>query len=755
MGLFARLRTAGRRGAEDVKAAADQSAGATGRPIDAEVAMGQAFGQLGQRDEAMACYRRAIAIDPDHGPANYFLATVMLESGHPAEAIDGYRRALQANPRFAEAHASLGNAFQAVGQPDAAATSYREALAIEPRLAWVHVNLGNVLAELGQPDDAIATYRQALAIAPDYALGHLNLANALKRQGRMDDAVASFEEAIALEPERFDAHYNLANTLSTLGRHAEAITEFDAALQCNPDFAQAHCNLGNSLRDCGRLREAIESYRNALARAPDLVNALTNLGLLQNSIGHLEEATACLQRALDLRPELADSHSNLGTVLRNRGKFDAAIASYRRAVEIKPDAWAAHSNLLFAMSQSEPHSAPECLEAARRFGREVQAKGCAPFASWACETSPGRLRVGLVSGDLLGHPVGYFLEGLLTHIDQSRVEFVAYPTFEDPDRLTAILRRHCSEWKPLIGLADDAAAELIHADRVHVLLDLAGHTAHNRLPVFGRRPAPVQCSWLGYFATTGVAQMDYLLGDRHVTPAAEESHFTERIVRLPDSYLCFAPPDVALAVAPPPALQSGQITFGSFNSLAKMNDAVVQLWARVLGAVPGSRLLLKTLQLNDAATRGATLRRFAAAGIEAGRLILEGFAPRAELLAAYSRVDIALDPFPYPGGTTSVEGLWMGVPVIVRRGNRFLSHVGESIAHSAGMSDWIASDDDDYVRKAVRFASNIGELAELRARLRQQVMASPVFDATRFARNFEAAMWQMWQRSQHSPEGTQ
>jgi predicted O-linked N-acetylglucosamine transferase (SPINDLY family) len=297
----------------------------------------------------------------------------------------------------------------------------------------------------------------------------------------------------------------------------------------------------------------------------------------------------------------------------------------------------------------------------------------------------------------------------------------------------------------LAGLSDEAAAKLIHADGVHVLLDLAGHTAHNRLPVFGHIPAPIQASWLGYFATTGVTQMDYLIGDRHVMPAGEESHFTERIWRLPESYLCFTPPAFAPDVGPLPALSTGSVTFGCFNNLSKMNDRVVALWSRVLRAVPGSRLFLKSTQLSDAKVRATTLRRFAAAGIEPDRLLLEGQTSRADYLATYDRVDIALDPFPYPGGTTTVEGYWMGVPAITRCGDRFLSHAGESIAHNAALSDWIAVDDDDYVAKAVAFSSNLNHLSAMRIGMRRQVLDAPLFDARRFSRHFEDALWGMWE----------
>ena len=351
-----------------------------------------------------------------------------------------------------------------------------------------------------------------------------------------------------------------------------------------------------------------------------------------------------------------------------------------------------------------------------------------------------------MSGDLRNHPVGFFLESVLAQINPSRIELIAYPTDHRTDELTARIKPYFSVWKSLVGLNDEAAARLIHADGVHILIDLAGPTAHNRLPVFARKPAPVQATWLGYLATTGVAEMDYLLGDHQATPPENDGHFSEKVWRLPEVWACLTPPDAALEVSQLPALSAGCITFGCFNNLSKMNDAVVALWARVLQAVPASRLFLKTKKLDDPAVCEPPLQRFTAKGIESGRLMREGSSPRAELLAAYNRVDIALDPFPYGGGTTSFEVLWMAVPIITRKGDRFLSRCGQSLAFNADLVDWIAEDDDDYVAKAVMHTQDLKQLAALRAGLRERVLASPLFDAPRFARHLEAVLREMWER---------
>ena len=391
------------------------------------------------------------------------------------------------------------------------------------------------------------------------------------------------------------------------------------------------------------------------------------------------------------------------------------------------------------------------LALARRFGTLAASRVTRAFDHWR-EPAPGQpLRVGLVSGDFGNHPVGYFLEGLLRAADPARIAFLAFPSQPDEDELTARIKPLFAAWQPIHALDDAAAARLIHASGVQVLLDLAGHTAHNRLPVFAWRPAPVQAAWLGYFATTGVAEIDYIIGDPQVTPPAEASHFTETVWRLPETYLCFTPPEIAVEVSELPARTSGHFTFGCFNNLNKINDAVVRVWARVLHAVPNSRLLLKAFQLQDATVRDGIRARFAVLGIMDDRLLTEPPSSRAEYLHDYHRVDIALDPFPYPGGTTTCEALWMGVPVLTLRGNRFLSHAGETFARNAGLADWIAADEDEYVTVAARFAARLESLAGLRARLRDQVLASPLFDAPRFARHFEAALWEMWDRGVGKP----
>ena len=652
---------------------------------------------------------------PDSGFVWKVLATALQRQGK--DALSAMQKAAALLPEDAEVHISLGNALQTLGRHDEAVASYRRSLSIKSDSADIYVLLGNALKELRRLDDAVASYRRALIIRPDYAEVHSNLGNALTDLGRLDDAVSSYRRAVALKPDYAEAHSNLGSALTDVGQLDDAMASCRRALAINPDFAQAHSNLGNALTGLGRLNEAL----------------------------------ACYRRALEIEPGHAKAHSDVGTALKDLGRFDEAVTSYRRALEIDADYADAHSNLLFAHNFLSDQPAEMLLDEALRFGKLV-ARQAHPFVHLQDFSASGRrLRVGLVSGDLRNHPVGYFVGSMLAALASSaasRMDIIAYPSYFRADALTQRIKACCRGWYSAVGLSDENLAQRIRDDGIDVLIDLSGHTAHNRLPMFAWKPAPVQVSWLGYFATTGVAEMDYLIADPWTVPPSEALHFSEKVWRLPETYLCFTPPDVNVQIASLPALANGYVTFGCFNNLTKMNDEVVALWSRVLLAVPESRLFLKTRQLDEEAVRKSVIERFAAQGIDAGRLILEGAVPRAELIASYNRVDIALDPFPYPGGTTTVEGLWMGVPAITRRGDRFLSRVGESIAHNAGLSDWIAVNDEDYVVKAACFAANLEALAGLRAGLRQQALAAPLFDASRFAQHFEEALWGMWNKYQ-------
>lgn len=620
-----------------------------------------------------------------------------------------------------------------------------------PASGFVWKVLGTAL--LVQGKDAISVLQKAVALMPQDAESHSNLGNALKTQGRVQDAAQAYRQAIALNPALPLPPFNLGIALCDLGQHAEAVASFQQALRLQPQMAEAHFNLGIALRALARLDDAAASYRQALALKPDYADAHINLGIVLKELGLFEQAAHSFERAVAIKPDMAEAHNNLGNILKDLGRLDEALANFRQALLLRPGFTEAFSNLLFALNYQTGQTADHLLNEARRYG-ELVAKPAQATPPLACTPRGAQqpLRVGFVSGDLGQHPVGYFLEGVLTALAAGagqRVQLFAYTSNADVDPMTQRLQALFQGpgqggWRSIAGVPDARALETIRADGIDILIDLSGHTGYNRLPLFALRPAPVQASWLGYFATTGVAAIDYVLADPWTLPEAHEAQFTEHIWRLPHTRLCFTPPDVDVPVAPLPALSQGHVTFGCFNNLTKMNDEVVALWARMLQAVPGSRLLLKAKQLNEDTVQRGVTTRFGAHGIGPERLVLQGRSPRHAYLATYGQVDIGLDPFPFTGGTTSAESLWMGVPVLTLAGDRLVSRQGVGLLMNAGLPDWVAQDADDYVARAQAHAADLPRLAALRKGLREQVRASPLFDAARFAQDFEAALLGMY-----------
>ncbi len=634
------------------------------------------------------------------------------------------------------------------GQLQEARAHYQAALSHVPRHADAWHLLGVVAMQEQRYADALDLMSRAIEISPQPAYFD-NLGCALRGWGKLAAAVESHEQAIALDPNHFRAHNNLGLALLDMRLPAAAAASFRKSLAINPDYAEAHSNLGNVLRELGEPSAAAEHCRKAIALQPGFGQAHNNLGNALKTQGRLAEAAACYVDAQRLLPHEPQVALNLGIVRREIGEHDAAIAAFRQALALRPSWAEAWSNLLFTLSFAPDITPRDYLNEALAFGRLAGAQA-RPFTDWPTDRTPGApLRIGFVSGDLRMHPVGFFLESVLTHLDPARVQLFAYSTRPFEDALTQRLKPRFAQWRSLVGLADEAAANTIRNDGVHILFDMSGHTDCNRLPVFAWKPAPVQVSWIGYFASTGLPAIDYVLGDEWVLPAQEAGHFVERAWRLPHGYLCFTPPEPAVPVDAAALGDPDRApTFGCFSDLVKVNDRVVSVWSRILHAVPEARLFLKAQQLADAAQRAATLARFAAHGVAPERIVMEGPSPRAEYLSAYNRVDISLSPFPYPGGTTTAESLWMGVPVLCRHGDRFLGHLCESVVHSVGLSDWIAADDDTYVAKAVAFARQRDALSALRGVLRESVLKSSLCNPARFARTLEETFEQMWRTRQ-------
>jgi len=680
----------------------------------------------------------------------YLLGMAVISQGRMRDAVEPFRRAWQIDPRLAPAGFNLAFALERLGRLDEALEAYRQTVAAAPQMADAHNNMGNVLQRLKRHEEALAAYECAIALAPQTAPFRMNRGDALRDLGRIEEAVSAYQKAIACGPDLAEAYRSLAHALSLEEHFEESVAVCQKAISLWPQDIEAHRILATGLLHLRRHDAAAEAYRRILEIRPDDVQTCVALAKVLKNLGRIEEALLVLEQALSIDPEMHSAVSLQADILLDSGHHQSALEAYRRGLALGGgDVFFIHSNLLLAMNYQAEITPGEFLAEARTFGANALRKARPPEHHQNVPDPERRLRVGLVSGDLGLHPVGFFLRNVLENLSPDRLELFAYATVDRKDTLNESFRRFVPHWcdADVRRLDDEGLVRKIRADGVDILIDLAGHTVKNRLPVFAWKPAPVQVAWLGYFATTGISAMDYILGDRWVLPPEEEFHFVERPWRLPNAYYCFSPPEHEIEVVGLPAMHGGRITFGCFNNLAKINDGVIARWARVLDAVPGSRLMLKTKVLGDPSVAADVRERFARHCVGTDRLVMEGASPRTEYLAAYNQVDIALDPFPFPGGTTSIEGLWMGVPVLTLKGNRFIGHQGETILNNVGLPQWIAADEDEYVAKAASFAADLPALVSLRAGLREQLLASPLCDAPRFARNLEEAlrgMWRIW-----------
>ncbi len=728
-------------------AAADDNAAAD-TAEDARVLLAAAVGhhQAGRFGDAEVDYRRLLALQPNRADVLFNLAAALRQQDRLEEAADAYRQTIALAADYADAHYNLGNTLMALGRVGDAILAYRGAVAIRPDFAQGFANLGIALQAQGALDEAVAALRQAVAAAPDFADAHANLGATLSALGRHDEAAAAWRDAVRHKPGFAQAHYNLGTALDALHRPEEAAAAYRAAIAADAALVEAHSNLGNILSAQGRLEEAVACFRRALARAPERPGLHYNLANALNDRGALDEAAAAYRAAIALKADHADARANLAIVLMNQGRIDEAEAEFRRALRIAPGDAGIRSNWLFCLNYRTDACAEDIFAAHRDW--ETHLAATPPAAHSNDRTPARRLKIGYVSPDLRQHSVAYFIEPLLQAHDRQTVEVTCYADVARPDRITARLQALADRWVSTVGMSDDELDARIRADAIDILIDCAGHTAHNRLKVFARKPAPVRATWLGYPNSTGLSAIDYRIVDAETDPpGAADALASERLVRLP-GFLCYGGADDAPEPAPPPCLTAGTVTFGSFNNPAKLSSPTLDAWAALLDRLPHARLLLKGKPFADEGTRARYRERLAVRGIAPARVELVGWTqgnvPHLEL---YARVDIALDPFPYNGTTTTCEALWMGVPVVALRGARHGGRVGASLLARIGAEDWIAETAEDYVECAARLAADPAQLKALRQTLRARVAGSPLCDRAAFARAMEAAyrsMWQAW-----------
>jgi predicted O-linked N-acetylglucosamine transferase (SPINDLY family) len=628
------------------------------------------------------------------------------------------------------------------GRLDKAEALYRKVLLSRPNHPDALHLLGLLHYQAGRFDAAAEMLRRAASANPTSAECRFNLALALLAQGRWDDAIAALRDALSLRPSYPQAYNSLGTALRAKGQLAEAVDAYRQAVASNPQVAGFWSNLGIALHGQGNPQEAVEAFRRAIALKPDFAEAHNNLGnALWASRRYTEAAQAC-REAIRLRPDLADAYNNLGNAAKDLGQLDEAIDCYRKAITLEPSSHQVHSSLIYTLYFHQDYDAAAIL-AEHRAWNDRHAKPLAVhIRPHENDRSPDRrLRIGYVSADFRTHPVGLCFEPLLEQHDHRPFEIICFSNVPRADAVTARMQKHADQWLEIFGQSDQEVAELVRQKQIDILVDLSLHMAHNRMLVFARKPAPVQVTYLGYPGTTGLETMDYRLSDGWIDPPGTEQFHSEKTIRLPRTYLCWRLSGSDEAVGPLPALQTGFVTFGSLNNFCKVTPLVLETWGKLLSVVKDSRLILRCPQGQAADHVCRALERY---GVDPRRLDLVGHLSWEQYVSLYQHQDIGLDPFPYPGHTTSCDSMWMGVPVVTLAGQTSVSRAGASLLHAIGLSELIAADPQQYVEMARNLAEDLPRLMQLRATLRGRMQQSALMDAAGLARDVEAAYRQMW-----------
>jgi predicted O-linked N-acetylglucosamine transferase (SPINDLY family) len=625
-------------------------------------------------------------------------------------ALSQLQRAIYLNPAVALWHAGLGLALAMTARLSEAIAAYRHALSLQPDLADVHFNLGHALQANRQPDLAIAAYRQAVSLRPSFAEALNNLGNVLLETGQLDAAIAAYRQALAQRP----------------------------------DHANACMGLGNALRDKGQLNDAVAAYERGAALRPDLPEAHYNLGHAFQSTGQRDRAMVAYRRAVSLRPDYPEALNNLGNLFQEEAELDEAIACYRAAAAAGRSV-SAQNNLIYTLHFHPSYGMSDVAIEQGRWCEQYARPFIALRRIHDNNRDPDRrLRIGYVSPHFRNHPVGRFMLPLMVHHDHKAFEIVCYSDVAQEDEITGRLRGYADEWRPTSSLSDAQLAGQIRADRIDLLVDLTLHMQGSRLLAFAAAPAPVQVTYLAYCSTSGLDAMNYRLTDPHLDPPGTLApHYSERSVYLPQTYWCYPPPDQVPPVNALPAATAGFVTFGCLNNYYKVTPPVWSAWYGILRSLPNARLVIFCPEGNH---RLRITQRFIQAGLDPARLQMVGRSLPAEYFKQYQQIDIALDPFPHGGGTTTCDALWMGVPVVTLAGESAVSRGGNSILTNLGLPELIAHSPDEYVQIAAILAGDLQHLSELRATLRQKMLNSPLTDGPAFAHHVESAYRQMWRQ---------
>jgi protein O-GlcNAc transferase len=740
--------------------------------------------QAGRLRDAQSIYQKILAADPNNPDALHLLGLLYSQTGHHPQAIELVRRAIHLHPNAPTFHASLANIHHAAGQFDESIASYRRAIALRPDYVEALSNLGGLYFERRLFNEAADCCRAVLKIRPDFVIAWSNLAHILNEQKRFPEALDCADKALFLQPHFPDAAAARGNSLRELGRIDESITCFNQALTLQPNAPKILNNLSISLTARKRFDEALSALDKAIALQPNWPTPWVNRATTLRDAGRPHEAALAAQRAIDIDPNLPEAHINLAGSLLILERIDDALPPARRAVELNPRSPEALATLAWALKDAgdipasiaaldraleldpanpthrsnkiytlefDPRADAKSLLAEQRKWNELHR--VSPSPSTAPLSRAARpLRIGYLSPYFHGHAESFFVLPLLESHDHKNFEIHCYSDAIRTDEITDRLKRAANVWHITTALSHNQLAEKIRADRIDILIDLAMHMSHNRLLTLVQKTAPIQIAWLAYPGGAGLDAIDYRITDPYLDPPqsrnahgaavgfpiTQDENYHEQSILLPHTWACY---DSLTDIPPSPILDAGPIRFGCLNNPCKLSDPTLHLWAKLLSAVPDSTLTIQSLCQEQ---RDKITAIFDSAAVSPARLHFASRLNRDQYLRLYDQIDIALDPLPYNGITTTCDALWMGVPVITLPGRTAAGRAGQSILANVGLPELIASSEDQFIEIARELANNRARLKELRSTLRDRLRASPLMNFPQFARDFESALRQIW-----------
>ncbi len=606
--------------------------------------------------------------------------------------------------------------------------------------------LGTLYAQIKKFDSSKQLLQKAVKIQPNNIDALNNLGNVLKELGESKNAMNCYQRAIKINPNYVDAHNNLGTIFVELREYEKAIESYGKAISINPKNAISHYNLGTAFKKLNEFKKSMNCYEKAIENDPNYVDAYNNLGIVFIELEEYRKAINCYQKAITIRPNHPDLYYNLGTIHEKFNEFSKSIDYYQKAINIKPDYLDAHNNLLFNICWSNNEDNNIYLEFIKKYYDSIPKYNVNKFTRLKLSNEKN-LKVGFVSGDFRNHSVSHFLLDTLKNLRKKNLKLFAYSNNDVEDELTKLLKKYFDKWILITHKTEKDLIDLIRKDDIDILFDLSGHTKNNRLPIFRNRCAEVQVTWSGWLASTGVKEIDYIIGDVNSTPLSDQWKFTEKIYQLNKIWQCLSTSNLNSEIFSVKKNNKKFITFGSFSNTLKMNENVLTTWSKILNKVPESKLFLKSGSFDILQVRENFLKKFSNNGINQNRLIIEGASTRSQYLECYNQVDIILDTFPASGGTTSFEAAYMGVPVLTKVCDKsFWFRSGECVNKNLNMYDWIAKNEDDYIEKAIKFSKSKNHLVSLKSELRNIAFKSSLFDTENFSNDFHEMLLNITKR---------